>query len=392
MAAKHFDVIVVGGGLVGAAAALALSRQGHQVALLEKSQPDFSGLQAIVVDTWDSRIYAISPGNAVWLKKLGVWPKLDLSRVAPIDNMEIWGDASTEPLKFESYTANVISLGYILESSLLQQALWSEMQNAGVHVEFSEGAKNLAFEDSRATLSLVNGNNLSAQLIVAADGGNSWVRQQAGISTKQHAYGQAGFVANFETALPHDNVARQWFSEEGVLAWLPLPGNRISIVWSTAQAQSLLALSVEALEQKVAAAGNHTLGALRLITKPSAYKLVKQTAHTLVRSRLVLVGDAAHRLHPLAGQGVNLGFRDVIELENTLQHRSSYQDIGDYLLLRRYERARKTDVLVLGAVTHGLQQLFDSSLPLVKTIRNAGLRFINQQSALKRKLIQQAVV
>ena len=391
MSKVDFDIIVVGGGLVGGAAALALSRQGHQVALVDRSAPDFSTVSTSP-DIWDSRIYAISPGNAHWLKTLGVWETLDHARVCPIDSMEIWGDSSPEPLKFESYEANIKSLGYILENSHLQQLLWSHMQNAGVHIETNHDCEQLLFTDDHATLKLADGRSLNAKLIVAADGGNSWVRAQAGIATKLYDYQQMGVVANFVAELPHKNIARQWFSADGVLAWLPLPGNHVSMVWSTRNAQQLLDLPAQTLAEKVAEAGGFALGALRTVTPSAAHKLVKKTAHKLVQARLVLIGDAAHSVHPLAGQGVNLGFRDVIELEQTLKQSSPYQDIGDEFLLRRYERARKTDIMLLSGVTHGLHQLFENERLLIGKLRNAGLAFTNNQPGLKRQLIKHAII
>jgi len=392
MQTTDFDIIVVGGGLVGSSAALALAKQGHHVALVDRNLPEFSETSPILNDSWDSRIYAISPGNVTWLETLGVWQKLDHSRISPIENMQVWGDEAATPLIFESYEANLTNLGCILESNQLQHALWSQMQDAGVHVEIAGACGSLLVETDQAVLRLAEGRVLSAKLIIAADGGNSWVREQAGIAIKTQHYQQAGVVANFETELPHGNIARQWFSPDGVLAWLPLSGNRISMVWSTQNSQELLVLPPDALAERVANAGNAVLGKLRTITHAVSYPLMKQVAHRLVQARLVLVGDAAHRVHPLAGQGVNLGFRDVIELAKVLDNRNPYQDIGDESLLRRYERARKTDILAVSTVTHGLQQLFESEMPLVKRMRNAGLLVTNQQAGLKRRLIKQAVI
>lgn len=391
MGKVDFDIMVVGGGLVGAATAVALALQGHQVTLVDRVAPDFSSVSTST-DTLDSRIYAISPGNAHWLDSLGVWGKLDQARICLIEDMEVWGDSSSQPLTLEAYQANVISLGYILESNQLQQALWSRMQDVGVHMKISDDCDGLTIDAEKAFLKFSNGTSISAKLVVAADGGNSWIRAQAGIASKLYTYQQMGVVANFETELSHGQVARQWFNEDGVLAWLPLPGNRISMVWSTPGAQGLLELTPQALADKVAAAGAHALGKMHTITNATAYPLVKQTAHSLVQARLVLVGDAAHRVHPLAGQGVNLGFRDVIALEKTLLHRNRYQDIGDLVLLRHYERARKTDMLTLGVLTHGLQQLFDSKQPMVKKLRNLGLALTEHQPGLKRRLIKQAII
>ena len=215
---------------------------------------------------------------------------------------------------------------------------------------------------------------------------------EAGIAVTTHDYGQMGVVANFLTELPHAQIARQWFRPDGVLAWLPLPGKRISIVWSVSSeyAEHLLQLDHAALAETVAAAGNHELGALSMINAPLAFPLNLQTAQVLIKPRLVLLGDAAHTIHPLAGQGVNLGFRDVIALAETLSQRKQ-QNLGNVMLLRRYERARKTDMMAMRYLTDGLYQMFASEQPLVRKIRGWGLGFIDQQAWVKKRLIKQAM-
>ena len=384
------DVIVVGGGLVGTSCALALAQQGLQVTLLDSKSPSTPN---VANQAWDSRIYAISPGNAAWLQSLGVWDSLNHERICAIENMQIWADVNTELLQFKSYEANATSLGFIVENRQLQQALWRALESAGVNLLTGLECITLKVERDQATLQVADGRSCSSKLVVAADGGNSWLRAQAGIPVQSHDYQQMGVVANFATELSPQNVARQWFREDGVLAWLPLPGKRISMVWSGAneRAQHLLRLDAETLAAEVAAAGAHALGSLSTITNAVAFPLLMQTAHQLVQPRLVLVGDAAHQIHPLAGQGVNLGFRDVIVLTEVLSQKNTYQDIGDVMLLRHYERARKPDMLTMRHLTHGLHSLFGNEQPVLKKVRNWGLALTNQQSALKKYLIKQAL-
>lgn len=384
------DVAVVGGGLVGAASAVALSRQGLQVVLLDNKPAD----TGMVGEEWDSRIYAITPGNIAWLKSLNVWDRMDQARICSIQRMQVWGDANSRPLQFDAYDTNVAELGVTLESGRLLKALWEEMQAQNVEVLAGAGCEAISMGAEAASLILADGSRLNARLIVAADGGNSWVRGQLNVGVDFYDYQQMGLVANFETELPHQFVARQWFREDGILAWLPMPGNRISIVWSTthAKAKHLLGLSPEDIAEEVAAAGGNILGSLKMITPATAFPLVLQTSHKLALERIVLVGDAAHRVHPMAGQGVNLGFRDVAELAKVLSGRSVYQDIGDAILLRRYERARKADMLGMRGVTHGLYHLFGSEQPALKKLRNWGLQVTEGIPAVKKQLVRHAMI
>jgi len=388
---KHdFDVIVVGGGLVGSACANALAQSGQRVALLEAKRLNAGNL----ANGWDCRVYAISPGNAAWLETLGIWNLLDSNRICSIASMRIWGDNEAAELQFNAYEANAANLGFIIESRQLQQSLWSRLAGVGVEVITEGIATSVDWQSDRARVQLADNRCLTAKLIVAADGGHSWTREQAGIMVQTHQYEQMGLVANFETELPHQHIARQWFGVDGILAWLPLPGNRISIVWSTSNshAEYLLGLNAEDLASEVAEAGKQMLGNMRLVTPAAAFPLALLKTQQLVKPRLALVGDAAHLLHPLAGQGVNLGFRDVITLVQTMVARKPIQDIGDIMLLRRYERARKTDMMAMQYMTHGLHSLFASQKSVVGKLRNWGLALTNQQGALKKYLIRQAII
>lgn len=388
MANLNFDVIIVGAGLVGAAAAVALAQQGHSVALVDRKAPEFNDNP----DEWDSRIYAISPGNVAWLKGLGVWSQLDSARLCDIDQMQVWGDSMQQPLIFDAYESNAENLGVIVESQQIHQALWKTLQTLGVHMQLGIECMRLEQLPEKAILHLADGTQLYAELVIGADSGNSWVRAQAEIGVQVHQYQQQAVVANFTTTLPHQQVARQWFRGEDILAYLPMAGNRMSIVWSTPQADRLLKLSDATFIDAVAQAGQNCLGELSLLTPAAKFTLVKQSAVNMVQARLALIGDAAHRIHPLAGQGVNLGFRDVIELATVLSQRNRYQSLGDITLLRAYERARKSDMLSLGSLTHGLQWLFENDLPSLKKIRNVGMELTNQQAWLKRLLVKHAII
>lgn len=386
---SRFDVIVVGGGLVGSAQALALGQSGLQVALLDLGAPG-----PLPDDqSWDARIYAVTPGNAQFLGQVGAWGYMDASRIAPIVGMSIWGDDVKAHLEFNAYDAGVPELGFIAESRLMQDGLWKALAEApSVEVFSPVRCAGLYIHPDHVSLILEDGRALEAALIIGADGGRSWVRQQAGIDVRTIPYEQLGVVANFETEKPHGNIARQWFLSDGILAWLPLPGNRISIVWSafTEKAQSLMELDHEQFCQSVKEAGQDALGALRLITPPQAFPLRLQRNEAVVAPRLALVGDAAHLVHPLAGQGVNLGFRDVQQLAKILAGRGP-RDLGDILLLRRYERARQSDILSMQGVTTGLQKLFNNDRAGLTFLRNAGLAITNQFPMIKRQLMAHAI-
>lgn len=387
---QDFDVVVVGGGLVGTACALALRQQNLSVALVESRTPNTERLEA----GFDTRIYALSPGSAQLLDRLGVWGTLDPQRICAIERMQVYGDAGSARLGFDAYEAHVQNLGFIVENQLLQHALWQALSASGVTLFSGSACSSVAWLPGRAELALADGRVLATPLLVAADGANSWLRRQAGVAVDAYDYEQTAVVANFETALPHAQTAHQWFSQDGVLAWLPLPGHRMSMVWSTssAHARHLLALDQAALAETVAAAGKHELGALRCLNQPQAFPLHMQTAQNLVRPGLVLIGDAAHTIHPLAGQGVNLGFRDVGTLAAILAERNLQQGLGDFLLLRRYERARKTDMMAMRYLTDGLHRLFASEHRLLQRLRNWGLQLTDRQSFLKQHLIKQALL
>jgi len=385
---KHYDIVIVGAALVGASAAVALAKQGFTVALVDRKFP----IVELTNGDWDSRIYAISPGNADWLKSLGVWQRMNTERITPIAEMQIWGDANAEALNFNAEDVFADNLGYILESRALQQALWDELQTLDVDVMIGAEGASVELNEQQATLQLADYMQLKAKLMIAADGGNSWVRAQAGLSQQKIIYEHVGVVANFEVELPHQNIAKQWFVDDGILAWLPLAGNRISMVFSTKHSQNLMALRPSELADHVAQAGGNALGKMHCITPAVAFPLVKQNASALITNRLALLGDSAHQVHPMAGQGVNLGFRDVVGLAQVLAERNPLADIGDRFVLRRYERARKADVLAMQGLTHGLYGAFDSRLDLLRSLRNWGLGLPNQHPILKRALMKQALI
>ncbi len=385
-APMRFDVIIVGGGLAGLALAVGLRDSRLSVALVEGRAPLRS-------EGWDARIYAISPTNARFLERIGVWSHMDRQRIESVRRMAIAGDTDGR-LNFSAYDSGVEELAWIVEASLMQCELWeSAKRQANLQLFCPARPAALSFMDDAAHLSLADGRQLAGRLVVAADGADSWTRQAAGIEVDFKPYGQHGVVANFETELPHRGTAFQWFRDDGILAWLPLPGNRMSIVWSTPQAhaEELLALSPEDFTQRVAAAGDNRLGALRLITAPAGFPLRLMRAPRTVQARLALIGDAAHAIHPLSGHGINLGFQDASVLADVLRDRPGYIDCGDYSLLRCYERARIEEVVALQGVTDGLQRLFGSKAAPLTLMRNLGMNLTNGVPVIKDTLVRYAL-
>lgn len=382
---NRHEVVIVGGGLVGASLALALRKQGIDAALIE---PHAYGFSAETKDDWDQRIYAISPGNAGFLRQLGVWERLLPQRLQRVEAMKIYGDRAQGQLEFNAYDAGLLELAWIVEGRSLQQALSEAMGDT-----FSpQQAAQIVVDSDAARIIMADGAVWSAQLVVGADGADSRVRRETGLSVSVSEYHQTGVVANFECTKPHRDTAFQWFRQDGVLALLPLPGNRVSMVWSTGEAhgRELLALDAQSLAEKVSGASAAAVGDLRVITPAAGFPLRRSQAGRIVAHRVALVGDAAHCVHPLAGQGVNLGFRDARELAQVLSGRAPRQDCGELSLLRRYERGRREDVAAMVWGTDGLQKLFASQPVWISAMRNLGLSGVNRLAPLKNFLIREA--
>jgi ubiquinone biosynthesis UbiH/UbiF/VisC/COQ6 family hydroxylase len=381
---SHYDLIIVGGGLAGASLAVALRDSRLKIALVEGRAPSRP-------EGWDARIYAISPANARFLADIGSWKHLDPERIAPITAMEVRGDRGGV-LDFSAYETGVPELGWIMESSLMACEFWESLKRqSNLTLYCPARPASLHLNPDAAELTLEDGTRLSARLLVGADGRDSWVREQAGLAAINTPYGEKGVVANFATAKPHHNVAFQWFRDDGVLAYLPLPGQRISIVWSTPDADALCALPPAEFCAAVAAAGGHQLGELELLTPAAAFALRLMRVPQTVATRLALVGDAGHGIHPLSGHGINLGFQDARVLAELLTTAPAWQDIGEPRLLRRYQRARREETFLLQTTTDSLRRLFRADYPGLGPLRNLGLDLTNALPPLKSALVRYAL-
>jgi 2-octaprenylphenol hydroxylase len=388
------EVCIIGNGAVGKAAALGFAQAGlHVTLLVPPAQEAVPAPDA----SWDVRVYALNHIAYDLLSSLKVWQALDASRVAAVDAMDVKGDgARAGNLVFDAYGARTDALAWILEDRNLNQALDAALRFAPNLRIVNGRATALRAASDSAAVQLDNGNTLQAELVVGADGADSWVRGQVDIGLDYRSYGQRAVVANFECDKPHQGVAYQWFtSDQGIVALLPLPGRRVSLVWSAPEllAQTLLAEAPAQLAERVSTLSEQVLGYLRPVQPESVkgFPLRLIRPHAIVAPRVALVGDAAHVVHPLAGHGMNLGFADVAALVRIVVEREAPRDAGDERVLARYARARKEEIFLMQFATDGLERLFSTDLEPVRVVRNLGLNLVNKLPVLKRALISHAM-
>ncbi len=380
--------MIVGGGLVGASLACAL--RDLRIAIVDAA----AATQPPEAPGFDSRVYALSPGNAAFLRDIGVWERIPAVALTPVRGMQVSGDDGVSAIGFDAWDSGVSELAWIVEDRVLQSALREELQGRpGIARHAQSLCQALCIEPARASVVLADGTSLAAKLVVGADGAASRVRDEAGIPARRKAYPQHAVVANFACEKPHGGVARQWFQGGPVLALLPLPGDHVSMVWSThdAAAARLEALEAQSLCAEAKRACGGVLGGFSLVTPARTFALQRLDAQVSVSQRVALVGDAAHVVHPLAGQGANLGFQDAKVLAEVLAAREPGRDPGDHALLRRYERSRAEAILAMGATVHGLYRLFDAGGTVARRSRNAGLKLVDRMAVVKNLLIRQAM-
>jgi len=378
-------VAVVGGGMVGAATALALAQAGFSTALLEARPPSPWSADNEV----DLRVVGLAPSSLKLLDELGVWMAIRTARASPYAHMHVWDAQSGASISFDAASEGRQQLGYIVENNLVQWALWQALETAGVKRLCPATVQAFEAREDRIQLELDDGQSLSAALLVAADGAASPLRQLAGIATRGRDYAQRAVVAHLQTERQHAHTAWQRFLLSGPLALLPLADGRSSLVWSLPadEARRVLALDEQAFLDEVGVASDFRLGRITASSARASFPLQLQLAQRYQAERFVLLGDAAHAVHPLAGQGVNLGLRDVAELRDTLLvARRAGRDIGAEHILRRYARRRRSadtiDALGLDALAH--IYAWDSSL--LVAARGIGMRLLDRLSPLKRRI------
>ncbi len=396
------DVVVVGGGITGKACALGLAQLGLQTIEIA---PDLGQSVASPQGTqWGQRIYAFSPSTQKLLAHLQIWDAIDHSRLQPVRDMRIYGDRGekNDQLHLSAFEAGTPQLAWIGESNLIEHTLDQASRFQNKLERISDVVEKIYIDADGSTLHLKNGGSIRAQLVIAADGANSPIRNELGISASEESYSQSAVVANWLCAYPHLETAYQWFLPGGdIVAMLPLPGKQVSMVWSTSteHAAELLKLDQAQWLDQFSSIANGVilkqLGELTLNSIPAAYPLRKIRAKRFIgpeaSPKVVLIGDAAHVMHPLAGQGLNLGLRDVAVLLNVLGKRESFRSPSDIVLLRRYERQRQGDTSALLWVTDKLKKLFSASSNTERQLRNWGLGLVNKSHFIKQRLIERAL-
>lgn len=389
---QSVDVAIVGGGMVGLAVACGLQGSGLRVAVLEQREP-----QPLAADAAPAlRVSAINAASEKLLTRLGVWSDIVARRASCYHGMEVWDKDSFGRIEFDDQSMGYSHLGHIVENAVIHYALWQKArQSSDITLMAPAELQQVAWGENEAFLTLKDGAMLTARLVIGADGANSWLRNKADIPLTFWDYRHHALVATIRTEDAHGAVARQAFHGEGILAFLPLSDPHLcSIVWSLApqEAERMQQASDEQFNQALNIAFDNRLGLCRVESERQVFPLTGRYARQFAAHRLALVGDAAHTIHPLAGQGVNLGFMDAAELVDELKrlHRQG-KDIGQYLYLRRYERSRKHSAALMLAGMQGFRELFAGTHPAKKLLRDMGLKLADTLPGVKPQLLRQAM-
>ena len=386
------DVAIVGAGMVGAALALDLAQRGFDVALVESRAPAAWS----AADEVDLRVVALAPSSSGLLRRLEVWHDVESRRANAYARMHVWDALAPGSLSFDAADEGVAALGHIVENRLIQAVLWQALGRSGaitLHCPARVVSTDVTASDALArsgdaarTLALDDGTRIGARLVVAADGADSALRAMLGVAVSDHDYAQRAVVAHVATGRAHEDTAWQRFLPQATVAFLPLADGRSSIVWSLpdAEAARILALDDAAFCAELGAALDFRLGTITATSARAAFPLRMRLADRYVAPRFALVGDAAHVVHPLAGQGVNLGLRDAALLAELLaQARADKLDIADATVLRRYERRRRSDNALSAHAFDLIQRGFGSASPTLAAIRAAGLALVDRVTPLK---------
>ena len=390
MSEQHFDIIIAGGGMVGAALACALGEENFSVAVIEHRSP----VEDWPADSHDIRVSAISRASQNIFANLGAWEDMRELGVTPYEQMVVWESGSAE-IRFHAADIGEPDLGHIIENRIIQLALWRRMRNLEqVRIFCPASISGLQLDEERPQVTLNDGRRLSAALVVAADGARSALRDMAGISTGGWGYDQTAVVCTVHAEKGNQASCWQRFMGTGPLALLPMEDDLFSIVWSTnpEQAGELLDMDARDFNAALTRASEQRLGRLSLLGERGGFPLRLQHAKQYIKPGLALVGDAAHVIHPLAGQGVNLGLLDMAELvDQLLRARERRYPLGSLPVLRRYERARKGENIAMQGAMDIFKKTFSNDLPPLKVVRNLGLGLANRLTPVRNLLIRNAL-
>lgn len=389
---NSFDVVIVGGGMVGSALACALGDGPLSVALIEANTPNYDWSD----DSFGLRVSAITRGSEKFLDKLGVWQTIRHERASAYHDMHVWDAGGDGFIHFDCAEIGEPNLGHIVENRVINKALTLRAkQFTNVTLYCPASPCSLQLDNDSATLELDDGTRLNTALLVGADGGQSWVRQQAGIAVSTRDYQQTAVVTTVTTERPHQHTAWQRFLPSGPLAFLPLTDDKVSsIVWSTSaeEAERLCQLDETSFKDELETAFGSTLGKIIACGQRASFPIKGQHATHYVKPHLALIGDAAHTIHPLAGQGVNLGFADARCLAETLlSAQQAHRPIGSFKTLRRYERSRRGNNLLMLESMGIFKQLFSNTTPGLRGLRNAGLTLTNRSAPIKHFFMEKAL-
>lgn len=404
---KKYDVVIVGGGMVGLSLALALHKSGLQVAVVEARDVNQKPLDSKRVET---RVSAINHTSKRLLQELGVWSKIKSNRISPYYQMCVWDDVVSESINITAEEISEHSLGCIVENDVITQVLVEKINDTSIEIFANQKIQKIQRNGNTEKIILINRslsgvegsvestsqqNIIETNLIVGADGANSFIRDYFNFDTKVKSYKHTAIVATLELEKEHQLTAYQRFYDKGVLAFLPLENsNKASIVWSvkTDYANFLMSLADEKFELELAKAIDNTLGNVKLLSKRFSFELIQRHAKYYIQDNVVLVGDAAHTIHPLAGQGVNIGFKDVIALTRVLSEAfAKGRLIGHISTLDKYQRERRLDNKKMIALMKGFKEVFGSENDYIKKARRAGFEFVDKNSIVKSFVVKQAL-
>lgn len=388
---SQYDVVIIGGGMVGATLACILADTSLAIAVIDTQ----TVMNEIDTDDFDIRVSAITRASENIYKSARVWDTMQAIRVSPYQDMHVWDAAGKGVIHFDSADIAEPNLGHIIENRVMQYALQQRLQHINnVTVMAPRYCQQLTEHDGGIELKFANGETLQTRLLVGADGSRSWVRQQANIRVRGWDYDQAALVTCVKTEQPHQNTAWQRFMPTGPLAFLPLTDGYSSIVWSTtpAQATQLSNMDEQQFKQRLRSGFDNTLGDIETIGPRGVFPLRFFKTEHYIKPNLALVGDAAHTIHPLAGQGVNLGLSDAAALAQVIiDALDKGQAINDRAVLRRYERWREADNFAVMVAMDSFKRMYGSELPYIKTLRNTSMNILNKLPVVKSAIIKQVM-